>query len=582
MPHLQLSMVSEGIADQIRTFQFTSLGGTIGRSKDCDWTLNDVDRYISNKHIVISYLDNQFMLTDQSSNGVFINDAASPLGKGNHHKLSPSDRITLGKFCLVVEAIECDSHNPAFVPQMPSTNSLQADDPTNSDSGLLDLISGASASADSSTSNLGANVEQNIGDSFSQKLPNTDSLGLQDILSSPAKPSFDSQQNMGNFDDDFTSSGATASNHEGASNLDPFSLGTNTNEVSPFARSDGDNNNNHASANPFSQTTERYETQSNMQPSNIIPEDWDLGDSPSEDSNDAATLDASQVDFTRNEGVNTEHTAPKTPQLPGAALLTPTPSVSGPSVSEPSVSVPSISTPPTPPIPTASSVSPGIPAQPTSDYAAPAPMPSTTHSKQTVTAQSEDVFFHALYEKLGLPKEYIDTVDKTQFADDIVNVLMTSTQGIMALLAGRSVFKQESRLSMTMIKPQSNNPIKFSIDPSDTLEMLLVKKKPGYMSAQDAYAEALNDIQLHQMAFLSGLQATLAGVVGELSPEQIEQEARDSGQSFIGLKMNNIRWQLFRDKQDSLGKQVNENLNELLSKYFSDAYEAQINSIKKR
>jgi type VI secretion system FHA domain protein len=198
------------------------------------------------------------------------------------------------------------------------------------------------------------------------------------------------------------------------------------------------------------------------------------------------------------------------------------------------------------------------------------------------TAFSHDDFFDALYAKLGLPKEYMTAVDRMKFADDIVDILMTSTQGIMSLLAGRSVFKQESRLSLTMIKPQSNNPIKFSLDPSDTLEMLLVKKKPGYMTAQDAYSEALNDIQLHQMAFLAGLQATLSGVIGELAPQDIEDEVKEKGKSFIGLKSSGLKWDAFKAKQDALSKKVNENLNEVLSQHFSDAYEAQINRIKNK
>ena len=110
--------------------------------------------------------------------------------------------------------------------------------------------------------------------------------------------------------------------------------------------------------------------------------------------------------------------------------------------------------------------------------------------------------------------------------------------------------------------------------------MLLLKKKKGYMSVKDSYEEAVNDIQLHQMAFLSGLQATLTGVLGQLEPEAIETQVNDSGRSFMGLNSGAKCWQLYKEKQQVMANKVTENLNEVLSSYFSEAYQAQINSFK--
>ena len=112
--------------------------------------------------------------------------------------------------------------------------------------------------------------------------------------------------------------------------------------------------------------------------------------------------------------------------------------------------------------------------------------------------------------------------------------------------------------------------------------MLLVKKKPGYMSAKDAYAEAMNDVQLHQTAFLAGLQATLCGLVDELSPSVIERELSKKEKGFLGLKANTHKWQLLVEKQDRLRKQVSENLNDILSRHFSDAYEKHIDNANKK
>jgi predicted component of type VI protein secretion system len=110
--------------------------------------------------------------------------------------------------------------------------------------------------------------------------------------------------------------------------------------------------------------------------------------------------------------------------------------------------------------------------------------------------------------------------------------------------------------------------------------MLLVKKKKGYMSTGDAYDEALRDIQLHQMAFMSGLQGTLVGLLAELAPETIEKQINEKSKLFMGLNANSQCWQLYKEKQNTLAKSVTENLNEILGSYFSDAYQSQINSFK--
>lgn len=193
---------------------------------------------------------------------------------------------------------------------------------------------------------------------------------------------------------------------------------------------------------------------------------------------------------------------------------------------------------------------------------------------------NQDVFFINLYNKLGLPKEYISTIDTDVFADDIVSILLSTTKGLMTLLNSRTAFKQESRLSLTSVQPRSNNPIKFSIDPVDTLEMLMLKKKKGYMSTKDSYEEAVYDIQLHQMAFLTGLQATLEGVLGQLNPDIIEKQIAEKGRSFMGINSNAQYWQLYKERQLLLLKSVKENLNEVLSNHFSEAYQAQINKFK--
>ena len=543
MPYLQLKLVSENAADQNSSCRFTQQGGSIGRSNDCDWTLIDTDRYISNKHLVISFQNNNFILTDVSSNGVFINHQAAPLGRNNEHVLKLSDNIDIGKFSIRVELIENDDIS-AQVP-----DSSVADD-----SGLLGLVMGS----DSAANEIEApepllKIPDNSQYSSSQPVGND--LGLNDILSGAVTPKL---------------------NENTVAKESQF-------EVPP------------QDPVPHMSPQKTYETPETPQHyvanDTSIPEDWELSGIMPAISDYKAPEENSVAD-------EIETPVTSEPEIPASSRvevsneplieenvktsekdedLTP-PAAEIPKV-VPSPHVETSIEPPIEPIKIQTEIK-EEPQEQYSNSSVPSSNNQPTPPVGRAKASTEDEFLYALYTKLGLPKEYLSSIDPDVFADDIVTILLSTTKGLMSLLNSRTVFKQESRLSLTSVQPRSNNPIKFSIDPVDTLEMLLLKKKKGYMSAKDSYDEAVDDIQLHQMAFLSGLQATLVGVLGQLDPDSIEQEVNESSRSFMGLNSSAKCWQQYKDKQQVMVKSVSENLNEILSNYFSEAYQEQINSFK--
>lgn len=101
---LQLEVTSEQKEllgdDYIRVFDET--GGTIGRSLENDWILPDPDRYVSGKHATVDYQSGSYYLADTSSNGVYINGADEPLGKGNPRRLFDGDKLRMGDFEFLV------------------------------------------------------------------------------------------------------------------------------------------------------------------------------------------------------------------------------------------------------------------------------------------------------------------------------------------------------------------------------------------------------------------------------------------------------------------------------------------------
>jgi type VI secretion system protein len=75
---------------------------TIGRGPGSDWVLADPQHHLSRTHCVIAFVDGSYVLTDLSTNGVFINGAAEPLSPDRRLALADGDEIRLGNYRITV------------------------------------------------------------------------------------------------------------------------------------------------------------------------------------------------------------------------------------------------------------------------------------------------------------------------------------------------------------------------------------------------------------------------------------------------------------------------------------------------
>lgn len=91
--------------DQVMTQVVGPAGLTIGRGLDNDWIIKDPRRLLSKHHCRLDASGATFIITDTSTNGVFLNESPTPLGRGNTAVVSDGDRLRLGELDVVVQAI---------------------------------------------------------------------------------------------------------------------------------------------------------------------------------------------------------------------------------------------------------------------------------------------------------------------------------------------------------------------------------------------------------------------------------------------------------------------------------------------
>lgn len=75
---------------------------SIGRAAGNDWVVPDPERHLSKTHCMITASNGRYMLTDVSTNGVFINGATTRVPRDGEVELTDGDEIRFGDYVLTV------------------------------------------------------------------------------------------------------------------------------------------------------------------------------------------------------------------------------------------------------------------------------------------------------------------------------------------------------------------------------------------------------------------------------------------------------------------------------------------------
>ena len=96
------SSQKDGLGDT-SSHEFGIHGGTVGRSVENDWVLPDAKRYVSSRHFAIDFRAGSYYLVDTSTNGIYVNDAEVPVGRGKPQRLFSGDQLRAGEYQMTVQ-----------------------------------------------------------------------------------------------------------------------------------------------------------------------------------------------------------------------------------------------------------------------------------------------------------------------------------------------------------------------------------------------------------------------------------------------------------------------------------------------
>lgn len=116
---------SVAIVESSKTFD--NSGGSIGRGKDNTWILDDPERFLSSCHCQFSCENNQFYITDLSTNGTFYNASPHPIGKGSSLPVNDGDTFALGDYVFSMQLSDSVSSADPFASSMVSSSAAAED-----------------------------------------------------------------------------------------------------------------------------------------------------------------------------------------------------------------------------------------------------------------------------------------------------------------------------------------------------------------------------------------------------------------------------------------------------------------------
>lgn len=156
---------------------------SIGRSADNHWVLPDENLHLSGKHCIVSRKNDHFVITDLSTNGVYIDAQELPLGRGRSSVLKHGTQVSIGDYKISV-AIDQPGPKSSYAIPQPSKEPLLHRE---TKAGLEAVLSDSNALEPmaSISSNVGHEKAKTASDHLSPELSNF-SVATPKITESPS------------------------------------------------------------------------------------------------------------------------------------------------------------------------------------------------------------------------------------------------------------------------------------------------------------------------------------------------------------------------------------------------------------
>ncbi|WP_291295955.1 type VI secretion system-associated FHA domain protein TagH [Elioraea sp.] len=502
---------------------------TIGRGEGNDWVLADPNRHLSKHHCTIAFRSGRWMVTDQSTNGTFLDRGGEPIGRGASAPLRDGSRLTLGEYEIEVRVEE---------------------------------RGGASTG-------LGAGFSGGAGnpfddDPFAPPPPPSTPFGNDPFGRDPYAMQPPSQPVP---TDPFGGIGGPGGGEGGSllpDDFDPLSDIQGGDRLSDPSWTNSGSRPDHTPA-----SSDAFVPPPVVQ--NAIPDDWDLEISP--------PPPPPAVELPSGSAAGEQHPLPAFGFDPMNAIPRATAAPEGtlPRQRDASPADDVFERPRSPtPVPTTPLPIPTI--QPAARQQAAAPEMATPGRAAPETGAGGDdaALLAAFLAGAGLPDLVRrSTVPPEKLMHGLGAAFRAFVEGLREVLITRASIKSEFRIEQTIIAARGNNPLKFSPSVEDAIAAMLGEARGAFMDAETAVRDSLDDVKHHEMATMAAMQAGLRAVLAAIEPASLREEAEAAGGlSLVPAQRRARAFDLYEARFAALSRDIDNNTDGAFARAFARAYEA--------
>lgn len=206
---------------------------------------------------------------------------------------------------------------------------------------------------------------------------------------------------------------------------------------------------------------------------------------------------------------------------------------------------------------------------------------ATAPPEAPARAAGDDTAARAFLNALGVEDLDVPDAEMTATMDRLGATLRMMITGLREVLMTRSSIKSEFRIEQTRINAGQNNPLKFSVSPDQAIEAMVRPRAKGYLTAQAATKQALDDIKAHEVAMVTGMEAALRGILKRLDPGALSGKIESGGGISRLLKGKKaLYWETYEKMYAEISDQATNDFHEIFSREFAEAYRQQLEKLK--
>lgn len=177
-----------------------------------------------------------------------------------------------------------------------------------------------------------------------------------------------------------------------------------------------------------------------------------------------------------------------------------------------------------------------------------------------------------------LTLEWSNVTRPEDLLSDSAAMITETIRRLMDLLRARSAVKNELRVERTMIETVNNNPLKFTTDTSDALNIIFEKQGRSYMSPKETIEDSFDDLSDHQIAVLAGMQSAYDAMFRYFHPSNLERIFKNKNNLFSNK--NAMNWESFVTHYEELANEKEQTYARIFGEHFAVAYEKQLSELK--